>query len=71
LKPVLGAGGFSPRLMAEVIVQKDIVTDLRFRVGQSLTAVQVGGESHDCQIKEIGGTFTEWRLQVVDVNEGA
>ena len=71
LTPLFVKGGFSPMLSAEVIIQKDITKDLTFKVGHTLTAVGVGGESHNCQIHAIDGVFTEWRLQVVDQSQGA
>jgi hypothetical protein len=72
VRQVLVNGGFSPMLVAEAIIQKDAVPEgAVFKTGQNITAVQVGGESHECQIQAVDGDFTEFRLQLVDVNEGA
>jgi hypothetical protein len=65
-------GGVSPHLIGEVIVQKSVLpTGTKFSFGQKITAVPIGGPAHQCQVYGQDNTFTEWRLQLFDVNEGA
>lgn len=64
-------GGFSPMLAGEAIIQKDILPEgFAFRKRDRITAVQVGGESHDCIVDAAHGDYAEWRLQLWDASEG-
>jgi hypothetical protein len=70
---VLVAGGFSPRLIGQAIIQKSALAGsaVNFATGQKLTVKQVGGSIRQCQIESIEDTFTEWRLNLWDKNESA
>ena len=69
---VLKDGGFSPRLMGQVIIRKSILpAGTYFKTGQKITATQAGGSVRACQVETIEDTFTEWRLNLWDVNEKA
>jgi hypothetical protein len=71
-RQVLVAGGFSPRLTAQAIVQKkNVPSTLVFKTGQSITAYQVGGSIHRCQIESAEDTFLEWRINLWDLGQGA
>lgn len=72
IKQVFGNGGFSPRLMGQAIVRKSVLpAGTYFRTGDRLTAVQSGGSVRSCQIEDIEDQFTEYRLNLWDVNQGA
>lgn len=72
VQQILGAGGFSPRLMGQAIVRKSVLPDgTYFKTGQQLTVSQVGGSVRGCQVEDIEDTFTEWRLNLWDKNQGA
>lgn len=72
VRQVLGAGGFSPRLMGQAIVRKTVLpAGTYFKTGQKLKVTQVGGSIRQCQVEDIEDTFTEWRLNLWDVNQAA
>ena len=72
VRQVLTNGGFSPRLMGQAIVRKaGLPPGTVFHTGQLLIVTQAGGSVRTCQIEDIEDTFTEWRLNLWDKNEGA
>jgi len=72
VQQVLKDGGFSPRLMGQAILRKSILpAGTYFKTGQKITATQAGGSVRSCQVDSIEDTFTEWRLNLWDVNEKA
>lgn len=72
VRPILINGGVQNHLMGEVIVQKSsLPAGTVFVFGQTITATQIGGTAHNCLVHEMHDTFAEWRLQLMDVNEGA
>ena len=72
IRQVLSNGGFSPRLMGQAIIRKSLLPDgTAFHTGHKLIATQAGGSVRVCQIDDIEDTFTEWRLNLWDVNQGA
>ena len=71
-RQVLVAGGFTPRFLAQVIVQKkNVPTTTVFKTGQAVTAYQVGGGIHKCQVESVEDTFLEWRINLWDIGERA
>ncbi len=65
-------GGISPHLVGEVIVQKSALPPgTVFSLGQEAIARPIGGGCHQCLVYGVHYTFTEWRLQLYDRNEGA
>lgn len=69
---ILVDGGLQKHLMGEVIVQKsDLPAGTYFTLGQNITAVEIGGGVHTCRVHESHNVYAEWRLQLIDENEGA
>ena len=72
VRQILGPGGFSPRLMGQAIVRKANLPDgAFFKTGDKLTVTQAGGSVRACQVEDIEDTYTEWRINLWDVNQGA
>ncbi|MDE2019955.1 MAG: hypothetical protein KGJ13_06455 [Patescibacteria group bacterium] len=66
------AGGVSPRMTGQAIVQKSAVPrTVQFKVGQNLTVTQVGGSVRNCQIESLDDVFTEFRLNLWDMAQNA
>ena len=72
VEQILTQNGFSPKLMGQAIIRKSLLpVGTSFATGQKLIATQVGGSVRSCQIDSIEDTFTEWRLNLWDNNQGA
>jgi len=72
IQQILTQTGFSPKLMGQAIIRKSLLpSGTKFATGQKLIATQVGGSVRVCQIESIEDTFTEWRLNLWDTNQGA
>ena len=72
VQQILGSGGFSPQLRGQAIIRKILLpAGTVFHTGQMIVATQVGGSVRVCQIQDIEDTFTEWRLNLWDQNQGA
>lgn len=72
VRQVYVGNGFSPRLVGQAIIQKNILpagTD--FHTGQFLIATQIGGATYVCQIQDIEDTYAEFRLNLWAQNQGA
>lgn len=71
-RDVFGPAGFVRRLVADVIVRKEVLPNgTRFRMGQLLQATAVGGASRVCEVQDVEDTYTEWRLTLWDRNQNA
>jgi hypothetical protein len=67
-----GGGGFTPRLMGQVVVRKNVLpATAQFHTGDQLTVAQVGGSVRKCQVENVEDTFTEWRLNLWDTSQFA
>lgn len=72
IKQIFQGGGFSPRLTGQAIVRKANLPALPAKfVGQQMLVNQPGGSSRTCQISDVEDTYTEWRINLWDVSQGA
>lgn len=71
-KDFFGPAGFVSMLVAQAIVRKAVLPPgTNFNKGQFVIVTAVGGSTRLCQVNDVTSTFTEYRLELDDKNEGA